>query len=289
MCVCGDDHSEVVSVSAGARARPDRTHVDVRSEGAVLEVLPCGPMLCNCVVLAEPRRAGATGAGETVAAAAAGAGSGSETDAPLPAASRAVVIDPGGDAALLFRKLQRLGLEGSVQEIIVTHAHIDHFLAAGELRSLCAKAAGLADHSQLPIALHKADKDLWDQWRVQCRFVNAPEPTEPLPAPDRLLSDGDNVGVLAGRVIHTPGHTPGSLCVYFEQEDLVCTGDTLFLGSVGRTDLWGGDASALLRSIDTKLAPLDDDVRVIPGHGAFTSIGFEKATNPFLQGRRARM
>lgn len=185
---------------------------------------------------------------------------------------QAVVIDPGGDHERILKDLQNLGL--TVSAIVHTHAHFDHFLASGEIH----KATGA------PLCLHKADKPLWDNLELQCRVFGVPY--TPVPPPSQWLEDGEGlpVGTVRGRVLHTPGHTPGSLCFYFEEDKLLLAGDTLFQGSIGRTDLWGGDASAIERSIKRRLYTLDEGTRVITGHGPETSIGAEMRHNAFVRG-----
>jgi glyoxylase-like metal-dependent hydrolase (beta-lactamase superfamily II) len=187
-----------------------------------------------------------------------------------PVTKKAIVVDPGGDSERILKEVEALGL--MVTHIVHTHAHFDHFLASGEMQ----KATGA------PLCLHKADKELWEILEVQCRLFGVPY--APVPPPDRWLEDGEalSVGGLQGTVLHTPGHTPGSLCFYFESAKMVLAGDTLFRGGIGRTDLWGGDEQAIERSIKQRLYALDEATRVITGHGPETKIGYEMRFNPFV-------
>ena len=189
-----------------------------------------------------------------------------------PATKKAIVVDPGGDHDRILDVLRELGL--TVACLIHTHAHFDHFLASGEMQ----KATGA------PLCLHKADQTLWDNLEVQCHTFGVPY--TPVPPPNRWLADGEelSLGDLRGTALHTPGHTPGSMCFHFEAAKMVIAGDTLFHGSIGRTDLWGGDAEAIARSIKHRLYTLDEATRVITGHGEETSIGFEIRFNPFVRG-----
>ena len=118
-------------------------------------------------------------------------------------------------------------------------------------------------------------------------MLGQPAPKQAIGAPDFDLTDGLDLSVRGGRVIHTPGHSPGSCCFYFAEDSLVCTGDTLFRQSVGRTDLMGGDSAALVKSIQTRLYTLPPDTHVIPGHGPTTDIGFEMKHNGVVKAAKA--
>ncbi len=183
----------------------------------------------------------------------------------------AIVVDPGGDAERILQEIDSLGL--TVSAILHTHAHLDHFLASGQVKA----ATGA------PLCLHPRDRDLWNILEVQCRMFGVPY--SPVPDPDQWMMDDQiiQVGQISGVVIHTPGHTPGSLCFYFEQEQLVLSGDTLFREGIGRTDLWGGDGPAILQSIQERLYQLQEETLVIPGHGPQSSIGWEKEHNMFVR------
>ena len=117
---------------------------------------------------------------------------------------------------------------------------------------------------------------------VQCRMFGVPY--TPVPLPDQWLQDDEQiiVGEISGVALHTPGHTPGSMCFFFPSEQLLLAGDTLFRGGIGRTDLWGGDGEAIQRSIRERLYSLDEETRVVTGHGPDTHIGFERESNPFV-------
>jgi len=189
-----------------------------------------------------------------------------------PTTKQAIVADPGGDPERILKELQELGL--AVTYIVHTHAHFDHFLASGEMK----RATGA------PLLLHKADLELWDNLEQQCRTFGVAY--TPAPPPDRWLENDEelSLGEVAGVALHTPGHTAGSMCFHFEAAKLLLAGDTLFRGSIGRTDLWGGDAQAIEQSIKTRLYALDEDTRVITGHGPETKIGFEIRFNAFVRG-----
>ncbi|MCY4471229.1 MAG: MBL fold metallo-hydrolase [Kistimonas sp.] len=187
-----------------------------------------------------------------------------------PATGRCLVIDPGGDAQIILDKVQTLGL--TIVALIHTHAHFDHFLASGELK----EKTGASVH------LHKADKFLWDNLEMQCQLFGVPY--QPAPAPDFWLQDDDPLPCCDGVCMHTPGHSPGSMCFHFERDNLLIAGDTLFRRSVGRTDLWGGDYASIEKSIRGRLYTLDEDTLVVTGHGPETSIGEELRENAVIRG-----
>ncbi len=184
---------------------------------------------------------------------------------------KAIVVDPGGDAELLLERLVELNLQ--VERIIHTHAHLDHFLASGKMK----EATGAK------LALHREDLFLWDMLEDQCRMFGIP--FEPPPPPDQWLENEEEIDLndLQGKALHTPGHTPGSMCFLFESQKLLIAGDTLFQGSIGRTDLWGGDFKKIEKSIQEKLYTLDEETSVITGHGESTSIGHEMRANSFVR------
>jgi glyoxylase-like metal-dependent hydrolase (beta-lactamase superfamily II) len=188
-----------------------------------------------------------------------------------PVTKQAIVVDPGGAAERILREVQTLGL--TVVSILHTHAHFDHFLASGEMK----KATGAT------LALHEDDRRLWEMVETQCRLFGVSY--VPVPPPDYWLKDEEKLvlGGIEGRALHTPGHTPGSMSFHFAQEQLVLAGDTLFLGGIGRTDLWGGDFDAIEESIRERLYTLDEATRVITGHGPETQIGLEKDSNAFVR------
>ena len=184
---------------------------------------------------------------------------------------KAIVVDPGGDAEILLERLVELNLQ--VERIIHTHAHLDHFLASGKMK----EATGAK------LALHREDLFLWDMLEDQCRMFGIP--FEPPPPPDQWLENEEEIDLndLQGQALHTPGHTPGSMCFLFESQKLLIAGDTLFQGSIGRTDLWGGDFKKIEKSIQEKLYTLDEETSVITGHGESTSIGHEMRANSFVR------
>lgn len=213
-----------------------------------IEVFPVGPFQCNCAILTDPQ------------------------------SGDAIVIDPGDEADSIIQKLRARGLR--VRHLLHTHAHLDHVGATADLRAALGGT----------ICLHRDDLFLYDNLAMQSALLKLPTPKV---APvDHYLEDGDEValGGLVARAIFTPGHTPGSLCFLVEEKggnlrSVLFSGDTLFAGSIGRTDLWGGDYGAIMASIRERLMPLDLQLPVCPGHGPMTTIGDEKRHNPFLQDR----
>ena len=188
-----------------------------------------------------------------------------------PVTKRAIVVDPGGDSARILHEVQKLGL--TVSHILHTHAHFDHFLASGAMK----QATGAA------LCLHQDDLDLWENLEVQCRMFGVPFVSVPMP--DYWLKDEEQVllGEHALIALHTPGHTPGSMSFHAPNEQLVLAGDTLFRGSIGRTDLWGGNFDAIEQSIRERLYTLDDETIVVTGHGPETEIGREKESNQYFR------
>lgn len=207
----------------------------------VRKSFPVGPLQCNCTVLGDSE----SGTG--------------------------YVFDPGGNPDRIMAAVADLGLK--IIGIVHTHAHLDHFLAAGDIRS----------QTGAPIWLHCSDKFLWDNLEQQCAAFGVPY--TPQPDPDHWLEDQQALDC-GGLCIHTPGHTPGSSSFYFEDAQLLLAGDTLFLGSVGRTDFPGGDSRALKQSIQQRLYRLDEAAVVVTGHGPETSIGREMRTNAFVRAER---
>jgi hydroxyacylglutathione hydrolase len=183
----------------------------------------------------------------------------------------AVVVDPGDNIPEILSRLQKHGL--SLRQIVITHAHIDHVGGSALLK----QATGA------PVFLNQQDLGLLGAMEIQAGWLGIPTPE--VASPDASAEDGLTVGLatLPAEVIHTPGHTPGSICLLFAQQHLLLAGDTLFAGSIGRTDLPGGDGRQILRSLRDRLMVLPDTTRVLPGHGPDTTIGEEKQSNPFLQ------
>lgn len=189
-----------------------------------------------------------------------------------PVAERCAVIDPGEDPAPVLAALRHRGW--GVDAIWLTHGHMDHVLGVPAVREATAA----------PIWLHPADRFLYD---AAPRFGPMPWEEVRLPVPEHELVDGGvvRVGELQFEVRHAPGHSPGS--VAYVGHGLAFAGDVLFAGSVGRTDLPGGDHRTLIDSIQRTLLTLPDATVVYPGHGRHTTIGVERLTNPFLRGVRS--
>ena len=182
----------------------------------------------------------------------------------------AVVIDPGDEIDRIQAVLQRHGL--TVKWIVITHAHIDHIGGAGKLQAL----------TGAPVYMNEADYALVKGLAAQASWLGMPEP-QPVSI-DVGLRDGDRLNMAGANfdVLHTPGHTQGSVCLLLADQNKLIAGDTLFYDSIGRTDLPGGDYTQILRSIKTKLLPLDDETQVICGHGQTTTIGRERIHNYFV-------
>lgn len=189
-----------------------------------------------------------------------------------PQTMRAVVVDPGGDLPRIRRAIAEA--EVTVEKIWLTHGHIDHAGAAAELRQ----------ELGVPIeGPHRAEEFLLGHIAASGLKFGMFSARNVMP--DRWLDDGDAVaiGALTFAVLHCPGHSPGSVAFFNAAERFAIVGDVLFSGSIGRSDLPGGDHAALLRSIKEKLIPLGDDVSFICGHGPASTIGRERASNPFLK------
>jgi glyoxylase-like metal-dependent hydrolase (beta-lactamase superfamily II) len=182
-----------------------------------------------------------------------------------------MVIDPGDEIERVLDVLSRYDLK--LKQIVVTHAHIDHVGGAMRLKRL----------TGAPILLNQKDEALLKMLGTQASWIGAQQP-EAVKV-DQDLADGSSVqlGSYSASVLHTPGHTEGSVCLYFEPQQKLIAGDTLFAGSIGRTDLPGGSYEKIISSLHERVLPLPDDVEVTPGHGPLTYIGVERESNPFLQ------
>lgn len=213
------------------------------SNSALVATFPVGQLQCNCSIIADP------------------------------VSREAAVIDPGGDPQKIVDLLEKHGLKAKY--LLHTHAHFDHILGS----------RAVAEKTGAKICLHKGDEWLYNNLATQGQFIGwdlGKEQTLPV---DQFLEDDEelHLGALTAKVIHTPGHTPGSLCFsVVHNESHLFAGDTLFQHSIGRTDLWGGDFDEILKSIRQKLFVLDDSTEVIAGHGSNTSIWEEKKNNPFV-------
>ena len=181
---------------------------------------------------------------------------------------KAAVIDPGGDVPQILERLQHHQLE--VMMIINTHGHFDHIGGNRQLQ----EATGAE------LLIHQDDRQLLDFAQEHAAAYGLQVESSPSPTRELVGDEKLSVGELSLQVIHTPGHSPGGICLYVD--DCLLVGDTLFAGSIGRTDLPGGDHQLLIAGIKEKLLPLPETTRVCPGHGSMTTIGEEKQYNPFL-------
>jgi glyoxylase-like metal-dependent hydrolase (beta-lactamase superfamily II) len=190
------------------------------------------------------------------------------------ATREAIVIDPGDNVSHIHKRLTEQGLK--LKQILVTHGHIDHVGGALKLKRM----------TGAPIFLNESDLPLLEMMDTQAAWVGLGRAPETAP-PDEGLNDGQIVGLehYRAKVLHTPGHTQGSVCLHFAPINLLIAGDTLFAGSIGRTDLPGGDFDQIIASLRTRLLALPDETRVLPGHGPGTTIGEERRLNPFLKTR----
>jgi len=224
------------------------------------EILPVGMLQCNCHIVGDPKT------------------------------REAIVIDPGDDAERILEIIARHQLK--VSAIIITHTHIDHVVGLHRIQ----EATGA------PVYMHADDLELYRMLDVQAAWLGWKVPEKA--KVDKLLREGDTVhwGPFEVHVLHTPGHTQGSICLYMPGEvplspsnvatemlaermpGRLFAGDTLFAGSIGRTDLWGGSFQEIIRSLKGKVLALPEDTLVYPGHGESTTIGQERESNPFLRG-----
>lgn len=204
------------------------------------EILPVGPLQCNCSVIGDE------------------------------GTREAIVIDPGDEIDEVSAIVKKHKLR--VTQIVITHAHIDHVGGAMKLRKI----------TGAPILLNLNDYALLKMLDVQATWIGMPSPGRV--EIESSLSQGDKItaGSLAADVLHTPGHTEGSICLYFAPEKKLIAGDTLFAGSIGRTDLPGGSFKKIIDSLHERVLALPDETIVVPGHGPLTTIGEERESNPFL-------
>jgi len=237
----------------------DALYSNRMAEKLIHEVIPVGLLQCNCSILGDP------------------------------ASHEAIVVDPGDEVERILKILARHDLK--VRAIVSTHTHIDH---VGGL-------AGLHRATGAPVLIHEGDLELYRHLDVQAEWLGVPTP-ESTSIQD-FVKDGSSIrwGGFAAHVLHTPGHTPGSISLVVEETGReaappsaketpgatraparLMAGDTLFRGSIGRTDLWGGSHTQILDSIREKLLVLPEETSVYPGHGETTTIGFERAHNPFF-------
>jgi len=190
-----------------------------------------------------------------------------------PASKSAIVIDPGGDFDVIRARVEKLGAK--IVSIVHTHTHIDHVGATAELQRW----------ADAPARIHEADRFLYEMLPVQAALIGTALPEACDLEGDLRDGAGVDAGAISAQVLHTPGHTPGSVSflVQAPSGSVVFTGDTLFRRGIGRTDLWGGDSALIMRSLKARLMTLDGSTRVIAGHGPETTIGEEKKANPFLR------
>jgi len=205
------------------------------------EILPVGPLQCNCSVIGDE------------------------------GTREAMVIDPGDDIEDVIALITKHNLK--VKQIVITHAHIDHVGGAMKLRA----ATGA------PILLNQNDYALLKMLDMQAAWCGMASPGKVEIDQSVAQSDKVKAGSLVADVIHTPGHTEGSVCLYFPLEKKLIAGDTLFAGSIGRTDLPGGSFEKIINSLQEKVLALPDETVVVPGHGPLTTIGEEREGNPFLR------
>jgi hydroxyacylglutathione hydrolase len=213
--------------------------------------IPVGMLQCNCSIIGDP------------------------------VSREALVVDPGDEVGRILELLGRHKL--TVKAIVSTHAHIDHVGGLSKLHQ----------YTGAPVMMHRDDVPLYQSMDVQAAFLGVPTPE--IGELDQLLTEGDALqwGSLIAHVMHTPGHTPGSISLYLPPDaghvtlaaPQLFAGDTLFAGSIGRTDLWGGSMDQIMDSLRGKLLQLPDDTIVHPGHGPRTTIGEERQSNPFLVDR----
>ena len=186
-----------------------------------------------------------------------------------------IIIDPGASASSMVRTLREE--EMAVEAILLTHAHLDHVEGVPVIRELAPEA---------PIFLHHDDRRLYDAVELQARAFNLPSIGCLPPPTDRMEHGGELIfGDCRLQIRHAPGHAPGHVILYCEEEKVAFVGDVVFQGAIGRADLVGGDFYQLMESIRAQVLSLPDDTRLLTGHGPETTVGWERRTNPFLVGQ----
>ncbi|MDH5717342.1 MAG: MBL fold metallo-hydrolase [Spirochaetia bacterium] len=209
------------------------------------QVIPVGELQCNCVILFDEK------------------------------SKECFIFDPGDEKEKILDIVKKLSLK--INGIIHTHAHFDHVMASSQI----VKEA----KSDISVYLHTEDKKLWENQEMQSASFGLNSSLD-TPKVTHWLKDNQELKLAENKikVIHTPGHSPGSCCFYIERDEnpLLISGDTVFFGSIGRTDLWGGDMEQIMKSIKTKILILPNETEIIPGHGPSTSIKNEKGHNPFF-------
>jgi len=225
-----------------------------RAENAIIDSFEVPPFGCLCTIVGDP-----------------------ET-------KEALVVDPGGDVDVILAKVEAQGF--TLKRALITHGHLDHVLGATELK---------AKRPSLDILMHQDDLSIYENVAGQCEDFGVPAPRGalPLPKPDAFVADGDVIQWAPSykvRCIHCPGHTPGSTSYMFDELNLLCSGDTLFRGGIGRTS-WDGmpslegtsDSGQIMGSIKYKLMTLPPETHVVAGHGDPTTIGRERSSNPYVR------